>query len=150
LGHKRFLLFYLASGIAAGLGQWIIDPSSAGSVIGASGAIAGVLGGYLAIWWWQDILVLHPTSMFIPGTVKSCFVLIYWFVVQQLFPVYQQYMHFSASQDHTAYGEHIGGFVLGFLVALVIRLKEPTSETCYNPSDCSPCDTKFDVDHDGE
>ena len=150
LGHARFVWFYLAGGLAAGLLQTFSDPSSMGPVVGASGAIAGVLGGYLILWPRVEILAL--VMGFIPARIKAYWVLGFWFLFQQLMPVIKPLMHLAPPMtDGIAYFEHIGGFICGALLAFIIRQKEPTSENCYVPTDCAPCeDTHDEVDEHNE
>jgi len=150
LGHARFVWFYLAGGLAAGLLQTWSDPSSMGPVVGASGAIAGVLGGYLILWPRVEILAL--VMGFIPARIKAYWVLGFWFLFQQLLPVIKPMLHLAPPMtDGIAYFEHIGGFICGATLALIIRRLEPTSENCYVPTDCAPCEDKHDeVDEHNE
>lgn len=148
LGHARFVWFYLIGGLAAGLLQTWWDPTSMQGIVGASGAIAGVLGGYIVLWPRIEILCL--VMGFIPARIKAYWVLGFWFLFQQLLPVIKPILHLAPpANDHIAYFEHIGGFACGLLIAFLIQRREPTSENCYVPTDCAPCDEKHeDVDSD--
>ena len=66
LGHGRFIVFYLLCGIAAAVGQMLIDPFSTLPTIGASGAIAGVMGAYFVLYPRSRVLTLIPIFFFIP------------------------------------------------------------------------------------
>lgn len=112
-GHVKFILFYLAAGVAAGLAQVFTDPTSVLPCVGASGAIAGVLGAYF---------VLHPTNsvrvlLFRNITYLPAFIVLgFWGAMQVL-------GHFGnpTSQGGVAYMAHLGGFVAGIVVALLHR-----------------------------
>ncbi|MBF9036540.1 rhomboid family intramembrane serine protease [Rhodobacterales bacterium HKCCE2091] len=123
LGHLGFLVFYLASGVAASLGQWLADPGSTVPVVGASGAIAGVMGGYLLMFPKArvDILVILVV-IFRVFTVPAWAMLGFWFAVQLVS---------GASADLTgggvAYWAHTAGFVAGaaFLLPAWLRRGGP-------------------------
>lgn len=112
MGHGRFLAFYLLCGILAGLAHVLADPASEAPLVGASGAVAGVISAYL---------VLHPNIrlwalvfMKIPLRVPAFWVIGAWFVLQ----VWQ----ILASEDHeTAWWAHVGGFLAGALLVSVMR-----------------------------
>ena len=111
MGRARFLAFYLLGGVAALAAQVAIDPSSEVPTIGASGAIAAVLGGYI---------LLYPkarvwTLVFIfPLPIRAWFVLGFWFVQQLLFANYDL-TDPTGGAGGVAYFAHIGGFVFGLL-----------------------------------
>jgi len=109
MGHVRFVFFYLACGIVAALAQALPNPDSAIPMIGASGAISGVLGAYLLLYPRAHVLVLIPLGYFTRLVhLPAMFVLGFWFVLQLVS---------SALADSTrggvAWGAHIGGFVAG-------------------------------------
>jgi membrane associated rhomboid family serine protease len=121
LGHGKFLLFYLACGIAAGLAQVLIDPSSRVPTVGASGAIAGVMGAYIVKFPRSRILTLIPIIIFFTTVeVPAWLMLIYWFVLQ-LFQGLGSigYSHISQGGG-VAYMAHVGGFVTGALLILLV------------------------------
>lgn len=125
LGHLRFILFYLACGVAAALAQGIADPSSAVPMIGASGAIAGVLGAYLLLYPRAQVLVLLPLGVFtqlirIPAMAVLGFWFLLQFVQQALVPASEE------GQGGVAYWAHIGGFVAGAILILVMRRRGVT------------------------
>lgn len=115
MGHVRFLGFYLLCGVAAGLAQAGADPAAVIPTIGASGAISGVLGGYL---------ILHPKArilvpiIIIPIYLPAYLLLIFWIGFQL----------FSAAAAGTAGGDvawwaHIGGFIAGMALIVIFRHK---------------------------
>src|SRR6266550_2372920 len=83
LGHGRFLIFYLICGIAAALGQILIDPTSTVPTIGASGAIAGVMGAYFVLYPQSRVLTLIPLIVFWEIVeLPAIFLLGFWFLMQ--------------------------------------------------------------------
>jgi membrane associated rhomboid family serine protease len=117
MGRGWYVLFYFACGYAAGYGFALLAPSSAGPLVGASGAIAGVLGAYLVLWPRARVWGLIPFLFFIPLRVPAWLMLGMWFVLQAL---YATGYGTSAASD-VAYPAHIVGFVVGALLALPLR-----------------------------
>ncbi len=120
LGRVRFVAFYLACGLAAALAQGYADPSSAVPMIGASGAIAGVLGAYLLLYPRAQVLVLIPLGFFTQLVrIPAMAVLGFWFILQFV----EQAMTAPADsgQGGVAYWAHIGGFVAGAILILFLR-----------------------------
>ncbi len=119
LGHLGFLAFYLLSGIGAGLGQWAAEPSSPIPTIGASGAIAGVMGGYLLMFPRArvDVLVFIVVLIRIVP-VPAWIVLAVWFALQV-------FGGFAADPltGGVAYWAHAGGFAVGFALMLPAWLR---------------------------
>lgn len=120
VGHARFLLLYLASGIAAAVTQVLLTPRSAIPMVGASGAIAGVLGAYLLLFPSSRIVTLIPLGLFwerveLPAVVfLGIWFLLQWF--QGLSAIGQ-----VADVGGVAFWAHIGGFLSGLLGILLIR-----------------------------
>ena len=117
LGHGRFLIFYVLSGIVAALAQTLIGPSSPVPMVGASGAISGVLGAYLILFPGAHVTTLIILGFFfrlvqIPAVV----VLGFWIVVQLL----NGLGSFGASGG-VAFFAHIGGFVGGMALLFLFR-----------------------------
>ena len=125
LGHLRYLLFYILCGLAATLLYVAFNPNSNVPLLGASGAIAGVLGGYL---------VLHPR-----GTVKGFFFIIillirvdlpavlfigYWFIMQ-LFSSVASFGGGEAESGGVAFLAHVGGFIAGVILAPLFAATRP-------------------------
>src|SRR5574337_38499 len=128
LGHGRFLGFYLASGVAAALTQTLIGPSSTIPMIGASGAVSGVLGAYLLLFPRASVLTLLVFGFFIRIVrIPALIVLGFWIVVQFL----NGLITFGASaaggepQGGVAFFAHIGGFLAGMVLLRVLRLRRP-------------------------
>ncbi|SHK67387.1 rhomboid family intramembrane serine protease [Desulforamulus aeronauticus] len=115
LGRPRFLLFYLLTGYIATLAHVMSDPSSTSPLIGASGAIAGVLGGYLILFPHARVLTLIPIFIFIQIIhIPALYFLGLWFLLQ----IFSQTFNMQGVQS-VAFLAHIGGFVAG---ALLVKL----------------------------
>ncbi len=112
MGHTRFIVFFLVCGIIAALAQAVPNPSSEIPMIGASGAISGVLGAYLLLHPHARVLVVIPVGVLIfTQRIAAYWVLGFWFVLQ----LFNSWL--SAEQlGGIAYGAHIGGFVAGMLL----------------------------------
>ena len=121
LGRLGYLLFYLAGGVVAGLTQVAIDPSSTAPLIGASGAIAAVLGAYLVLYPGARVLSLVFLGFFYQLiNVPALIVLALWFGLQ-LVSGFMSLGAGSAVDAGVAVFAHIGGFVLGVIVGAVVR-----------------------------
>ncbi len=121
LGRVRFLAFYLLGGIVAALSQVWIAPQSNVPLVGASGAIAAALGVYFVLWPTARILSLVFLGFFYQlAEVPALIVLGYWFVLQLLSGVTSLGAETAASG--VAFFAHIGGFVVGMAVGLVVRI----------------------------
>lgn len=120
-GHFPFLLLYLVSGIAAALAQIIVNSGSRVPTIGASGAIAGVLGAYFVCYPGARITTLIPLFIiFWTFEVPAILLLGYWFLIQFL-AGFQMLSIETATAGGVAWWAHIGGFVTGALLALTLR-----------------------------
>ena len=121
LGHVRYLIFYLLSGIAAALTQVMLDPTSTLPTIGASGAIAGVLGAYLVSFPRSRVVTLVPIII-IPWFVEipAVIYLLLWFLMQLLEGVGQ--LGAPSQTGGVAVWAHIGGFIAGIVL---VKLMEP-------------------------
>ena len=116
-GRLRFLLFYLACGVVATYGFALANADSTEVLIGASGAIAGVLGAYLVLYPRARVWSLVPVLLFIPLRLPAWLVLGGWFLLQWAYTA-----GYAVSQaGSVAYLAHVLGFLAGVLVALVIR-----------------------------
>ncbi|MCP5405558.1 MAG: rhomboid family intramembrane serine protease [Pseudomonadaceae bacterium] len=118
MGRPRFLAFYLLCGLAAALAQGLVDPTSAIPMVGASGAIAGVLGGYLVLHPRQRITVLIPNAGL--TQMPALIVLGMWFAYQFILGV----ANMGGEGGGVAFWAHIGGFVAG---VVLVRLFTPRS-----------------------
>jgi membrane associated rhomboid family serine protease len=125
-GHKWFLIFYLISGIVASFAQIVLAPNSIIPNLGASGAIAGVMGAYLVLFPHNRV---NAVFLYHIITIPAVFVLGLW-IAMQLFSSVGSIASTSASAGGVAYMAHVGGFVAGVLAAVVYRLQlqqEPDS-----------------------
>jgi membrane associated rhomboid family serine protease len=124
LGHVRFVLFYLLCGAAAALAQSIADTHSDVPMIGASGAIAGVLGAYMVLFPRAHVLVLVPLGFFTQVMrLPALLVLGFWFVLQFL----QGGLMAPGEEGGVAYLAHIGGFVAGIVLIFLLGGRRPTA-----------------------
>jgi membrane associated rhomboid family serine protease len=116
LGHFRFLIFYLACGVIAGLTHIIVNANSSVPSIGASGAIAGVLAAYLRLFPHAEVRTLLFIGPFIAlPRIQAAFLIVFWFITQFLSGV----LSLGATSEQTsgvAVWAHIGGFVAGLIL----------------------------------
>ena len=110
-GKKKFILFYLFSGIFASFSQALLNLSSDVPMIGASGAIAGVLGAYLFYFPKAKILVLVPFFIFFTLRIPASILLIFWFIFQ--------FLNLSNIESSVAWMAHIGGFIFGYIFSII-------------------------------
>jgi len=117
MGHGKFLLFYLASGVGAAMLQMTVSAGSTAPMIGASGAIAGVMGAYLVLFPWARILTVVPIFFFIQFIeIPAIVILGLWFLIQ----------FFSGLMDLSSLGgvawfAHLGGFLAGALLIFPLK-----------------------------
>ncbi len=120
LGHLRFVVFYLACGAAGAYAQTYLNPASNLPMIGASGAIAGIMGGYLLLFPKARILTLVPIFYFIQVVELPAFLFLgFWFLIQFASGT-AGLMGASKVRGGTAWWAHIGGFALGMLLVKVL------------------------------
>ncbi len=118
LGHLGYLLFYVTCGILASLSHYATDPSSTVPTIGASGAIAGVMGAYLFLYPHANVISLVPILFFLQVMViPAPLFLGLWFVLQLL---QGSFSMGAAEVAGVAWWAHIGGFVVGFVLAWLL------------------------------
>lgn len=124
-GHLRFLAFYLLAGIVGGLLQIVVDPGSHVPEIGASGAIAGVLGAYIVRYPTARVNTIVPIGCFpLFLRLPAALVIGLWAVVQFMNGFGSLSSQAAAAQGGTAYWVHIGGFTTGVLtIGLFARNK---------------------------
>lgn len=121
LGRIRYLAFYLLCGYAAGYGFAAANANATTPLIGASGAIAGVLGAYLLLYPRAPVWALVPFLFFIPLRLPAWLVLGMWFVLQAFYSA----GYGIAGTGSVAYLAHVIGFVVGMLLALPLRPATP-------------------------
>jgi membrane associated rhomboid family serine protease len=125
-GHVRFIVFYLLCGVAAVFAQTLPNPDSTIPMVGASGAISGVLGAYLLLLPAARVLVVIPMGFYFPTVrLPAALVLGLWFVLQLVNSLLA-----DPGQGGVAFGAHIGGFIAGMaLIPLFkkrgVRLSNP-------------------------
>jgi membrane associated rhomboid family serine protease len=126
LGHVKFLVFYLLAGIAATLAQFALAPHSSVPNVGASGAIAGVLGAYILMFPQSRVNVLLGRQIV---AMPAVIVLGMWIVLQLVSGVGTiAYTDESANVGGVAYMAHIGGFAAGLLMAFLLRGTSPPGD----------------------
>jgi membrane associated rhomboid family serine protease len=125
LGHSKFLVFYLGCGVLAGLTQWFFSATSAIPSLGASGAIAGVLGAYIIRFPRATVLTLIPLGI-IPWftRIPAVFFLGIWFIQQALYSVASLGARSTIGMESggVAYWAHAGGFVFGVILGPLLGL----------------------------
>ncbi|GHB19631.1 hypothetical protein GCM10010377_06910 [Streptomyces viridiviolaceus] len=121
MGHIRFTLFYLVCGYVGAYGFALANSDSADPLVGASGAIAGVLGAYLVLFPRARVWVLVPFLIFLPLRLPAWIVLGSWFGIQAVYSSGQ-----GVSQAGTvAYLAHVAGFLAGMLIAWPLKPGTP-------------------------
>ena len=119
LGHVRYLVFYLATGVAASWAQIATDMESLTPTVGASGAIAGVMGAYLLLYPYNRIRTIVAVFFLFPMTIPAVYLIGFWIVLQF-------FNGFLALDDSVtsgvAYWAHIGGFVAGAAVIALLKV----------------------------
>ena len=124
LGHSQYLIFYLLCGLAATMVHVLFNGDSRVPTIGASGAIAGVMGAYVVKFPHSKITTLVPVFVFITTMeIPAYVILLYWFVIQ-FFSGVGSVGHSHLSQGGVAWFAHIGGFLAGIALILVMRTHE--------------------------
>jgi membrane associated rhomboid family serine protease len=124
LGHSMFFIFYILAGLGAGIVHTILNASTFIPSVGASGAIAGVLGAYLVSYPFARVLTLVPIFIFIQVIeIPAVIVLGFWFIMQFLSGT-ASLVSTAAAQGGVAWWAHIGGFVIGMLLLGLLPRKE--------------------------
>jgi len=120
LGHGKFLVFYLLCGVAAGVVHILLNAGSNVPTVGASGAIAGVMGAYLIKFPRARIVTLVPIIIFITTIdIPAAFLLLYWFALQ-FFSGVGSVGYSQASSGDVAWFAHVGGFLAGMGLILIM------------------------------
>ncbi|MGI8552995.1 MAG: rhomboid family intramembrane serine protease [Dehalococcoidia bacterium] len=122
IGHAGYLIFYLVCGLLADLAQTYADPASAVPAVGASGAIAGVLGAYLVLYPRASVRTVIPI-FFIPFMLRiPAFVLmLFWFLTQIVGSSLFTFARATGGSGGVAYMAHVAGFVAGVVLIFVFR-----------------------------
>ena len=128
LGHGRFAVFYLASGAAAAAAQTALSTASSLPMIGASGAVSGVLGAYLLLFPRANVLTVIVFGFFVRLVrIPAVVMLGIWFLVQFLggLVIWALASRGEAAGGGTAWFAHLGGFVAGMALVFVLRPRDP-------------------------
>ena len=131
LGSFKYLIFYLTCGVLAGLTQWYFASSSGIPSLGASGAIAGIMGAYILKFPQAKIITVVPIGFFFPTfRIPALFFLGFWFLEQALNGVMTLSVttNVGMESDGVAYWAHAGGFIFGVLLAPLLGLFTDESE----------------------
>lgn len=116
LGHAKYLFFYLVCGVAAAIAHILVNSNSTVPTIGASGAIAGVMGAYLVTFPRARVVTLVILFIFITTVdIPAAFLLLYWFAIQ-FFNGVGSVGYSQASSGDVAWFAHVGGFITGILL----------------------------------
>jgi membrane associated rhomboid family serine protease len=117
MGHVRFIVFYFVCGVAAALTLALIDPTSRVPMIGASGAISGVLAGYVLLFPRARVTVIVPLGIiFYPLALSAFWVVGFWFAMQLLSAAFSH-----PHQPGVAWWAHVGGFGAGLLLTPIFK-----------------------------
>jgi membrane associated rhomboid family serine protease len=130
MGHAKFLVFYLICGLAAGGLQVVIDPDTRVPLIGASGAISGVLGAYLVLYPRGKIRTLLFVGIPFLVMIPAWGMIGYWIVLQFINGFMSLGVNTMETGGGVAYFAHIGGFIAGALLVWVFR--DPTVQARHN------------------
>jgi membrane associated rhomboid family serine protease len=124
LGHGKYLAFYLLCGLAAGLVHVMLAPYSRVPTLGASGAIAGVMGAYLVKFPHSRIITLVPIFIFLTTIeIPAAIMLLYWFALQ-VFSGVGSIGYSNVSGGGVAWFAHIGGFIAGAILIFIMRTRQ--------------------------
>jgi membrane associated rhomboid family serine protease len=122
MGHVRFIVFYLVCGVAAALSQMLVDPTAAIPMVGASGAISGVMGAYILLYPLVKVHTLITLGFFVTSVTLPAYVILgYWFVLQLLMGTVGA---LARLQGGTAFWAHVGGFVAGIVLIKLFAHRE--------------------------
>jgi len=114
LGHVRYVVFYLLCAVGAGLVHLLFNANDFGPLIGASGAVAGVMGAYLVLFPHAKVYVLFRLVIPIPLPIPALWMLGVWIATQFFYIV-------AASEDGVAWWAHVGGIAIGALLVIPMR-----------------------------
>ena len=121
MGRGRFLVFYLVSGLAAALAQVVTNPASVIPMVGASGAISGVMGGYLVLYPRVRVFALLPLGFLMTSiALPAWMMLVYWLGIQLLSGL----ANAAREGGGVAFWAHVGGFVAGVVLVKLFARRE--------------------------
>ncbi len=120
MGHIKYLLFYLLSGIGAAIGFFLMEPASDMPMIGASGAISGVLAAYVLLYPRAKVTVIIPLGIiFYPLAISAIWVVGAWFIMQLASAALS-----DPTQPGVAWWAHVGGFLTGLVLTPVFKSRD--------------------------
>ena len=128
VGHGRFIAFYLLCGVVAALGHVAMDPGSTLPTIGASGAIAGVMGAYFVLYPQSRVLTLIPLIFYFEIIELPAVLLLGFWFVMQLFNAGVIAVTANSASGGIAFVAHVAGFVAGLAGVFVFRKRRRTTE----------------------
>ncbi len=135
LGKIRFLLFYCLAGVAGGLAQYAVDPYASTPLVGASGAIAGVLGAYMVLYPRAPVVIFNPLIFPLPLLPLPAWLVVGWWFVTNLAG---GFLSFFGASSQIAYMAHLGGFALGLLATRLMIKSGHAHELPINPLQVAP------------
>src|SRR6266511_6349611 len=122
MGHGRFVVFYLLCGVCAAALQMLVQPHSAVPMVGASGAISGVMGAYILLYPRVRVHTLLPLGIFVTTVVLPAYVILgYWFLYQVLLGTVGALSHMEGG---VAFWAHVGGFLAGLVAVKLFANQE--------------------------
>ena len=124
MGRARFAFFYVACGLAAGGVHWLTNPASTVPTVGASGAIAGIMGGYLLLYPHSRVLTLIPILIYPLFVHIPAFIYLGIWIVTQIFSGTMS-LGRGAETGGIAFWAHIGGFFAGMLLVKLLSRNDP-------------------------
>jgi membrane associated rhomboid family serine protease len=124
VGHGRFIVFYLLCGMTAGIGQIVMNPESLLPTIGASGAIAGVMGAYLVLYPRSRVITLIPLFVFWEVIELPAVVLLGFWFLMQLFSAGAVAVTAGVNGGGVAFAAHVAGFLVGMAGVFLFRKRE--------------------------
>jgi len=117
MGHVGYLFFYLSAGVFAALNQFVFTLHSTTPMVGASGAVSGVMGAYFVLFPYSRIVTLFPFFFFLTLVeIPAFYYLMIWFFIQVMNSLVGSY--------GVAWWAHIGGFVYGMLWGYILRMRK--------------------------
>jgi membrane associated rhomboid family serine protease len=119
-GHVRFVIFYILCGIGAGVGHALVDPAGVTPMIGASGAISGLLAAYMLVYPYNKVTLLVLIFSFVKIRLPAMLVIGFW-IFYQMFEMFAAAAAPESQGGGIAWTAHVGGFVTGALLIFVLR-----------------------------
>jgi membrane associated rhomboid family serine protease len=124
MGRFRFILFYLLCGLAAAGAQVMVAPESAIPMVGASGAISGVMGAYLILYPRVRVNVLFIIIIFIKVIPLPAYLVLLWWIAWQVIGGLPQFLAIERAGGGVAFAAHVGGFLAGVLLVKLFENRE--------------------------